>query len=42
MTRMDEILQNRLAALESGMPLEQVLAGLPPDAAELAQPADRS
>ena len=40
MVKMDEIFQERLASLESGVPLEQVIAGLPADAASL-EPALR-
>ena len=36
MTQRDEILQNCMAALENGQPLEEVLASLPPEAASLA------
>ncbi|HVN54715.1 MAG TPA: FecR family protein [Anaerolineaceae bacterium] len=36
MTNLDETLQQQLTALEQGVPLDQVLAALPPDAAELA------
>ena len=34
--QMEELLQNRLEALENGIPLEEVLAGLPTEAASLA------
>lgn len=36
MLNVDELLQERLAALENGVPLEKVLAELPPEANELA------
>ena len=35
MFNLDEIMQERLVLLERGVPLEQVLAGLPAEAAEL-------
>jgi hypothetical protein len=36
MAQLDELLQERLALLEAGVPLDQVLSGLPAEAAELA------